>query len=373
MGCWFLTGNAIGNGDVWQNCESDAGDPPGVIDGQTYTQGQDPVPTPTAPELRDCQAGPSVSNGQPPPPMYSWTGGSGEGESATASSGLQQSGSSSADDGSQDDGEANGDASTTWVPVETCTPCAEGSEAGGGVTSAGASGGVASATASATGSTSTAGGELTMEQGVTQLSAANAIGIASTSTNAADTSAASEAGATTSAATSAAASGGSGSGGALVNTGDLLLDKRDEETTTSNGQCCFTTYTVSTIGVAATSGAGASGTKAASGAGASTTARGATSGASAGGSGATALTTASGNVLPSGSAYVSGANGSLHPSGGNLTVGNSSTNGTNSTGNDTSGAYGLVDIFPADGFLGMVTAWAGFILLGCTFGGWTLV
>ena len=38
MGCWFLTGNAVGPSGTYQNCEADSGDPPGVVDGQTYTQ-----------------------------------------------------------------------------------------------------------------------------------------------------------------------------------------------------------------------------------------------------------------------------------------------------------------------------------------------
>ena len=38
MGCWFLTGNSVGPEGTWQNCESDSGDPPGVINGKTYSQ-----------------------------------------------------------------------------------------------------------------------------------------------------------------------------------------------------------------------------------------------------------------------------------------------------------------------------------------------
>lgn len=38
MGCWFLTGNAVGPSGTYQNCEADSGDPPGVVDGTTFTQ-----------------------------------------------------------------------------------------------------------------------------------------------------------------------------------------------------------------------------------------------------------------------------------------------------------------------------------------------
>ena len=38
MGCWFLTGDAVGPDGTWQDCQSDDGDPPGVVDGSTYSQ-----------------------------------------------------------------------------------------------------------------------------------------------------------------------------------------------------------------------------------------------------------------------------------------------------------------------------------------------
>lgn len=38
MGCWFLTGNAVGPDGTWQDCEADSGDPPGVVGGKTYAQ-----------------------------------------------------------------------------------------------------------------------------------------------------------------------------------------------------------------------------------------------------------------------------------------------------------------------------------------------
>jgi hypothetical protein len=38
MGCWWFTGEALGPSGVWQDCASDDGDPPGVVDGTTFTQ-----------------------------------------------------------------------------------------------------------------------------------------------------------------------------------------------------------------------------------------------------------------------------------------------------------------------------------------------
>ena len=38
MGCRFLTGNAVGAHDTWQDCEADSGEPPGVVGGKTYDQ-----------------------------------------------------------------------------------------------------------------------------------------------------------------------------------------------------------------------------------------------------------------------------------------------------------------------------------------------
>jgi len=38
MGCWFYTGGAVGPDSTWQDCQSDDGDPPGVVDGTTFTQ-----------------------------------------------------------------------------------------------------------------------------------------------------------------------------------------------------------------------------------------------------------------------------------------------------------------------------------------------
>ena len=36
LGCWFLTTNGVGWPGVFQDCEADGTDIPGVIDGQTY-------------------------------------------------------------------------------------------------------------------------------------------------------------------------------------------------------------------------------------------------------------------------------------------------------------------------------------------------
>lgn len=37
MGCYFFTGDSVGNDGVWQSCQVDDGDPPGVVSGSTFT------------------------------------------------------------------------------------------------------------------------------------------------------------------------------------------------------------------------------------------------------------------------------------------------------------------------------------------------
>ncbi|WWC64432.1 uncharacterized protein I303_107042 [Kwoniella dejecticola CBS 10117] len=96
LGCYFLTSNGVGWDDVWQDCEGDDGSPPGVIDVQTYTPGNGPVPTPSIPAVSYCQPGSSISNGHTAAPGS-------EGASSESKNGSQE--------------------STTWIPVQTCLPC----------------------------------------------------------------------------------------------------------------------------------------------------------------------------------------------------------------------------------------------------------
>ncbi|WWC71871.1 uncharacterized protein I206_105830 [Kwoniella pini CBS 10737] len=102
LGCYFLTSNGVGWDDVWQDCEADEGDPPGVINGQTYIPGNGPIPTPSIPAVSNCQPGSSISNGQ------------------TAAA---DSGSNSSDKNDSSTGSNAEQGSTTWLPVQTCLPC----------------------------------------------------------------------------------------------------------------------------------------------------------------------------------------------------------------------------------------------------------
>lgn len=320
----------MGSRDTWQNCESESGDPPGMIGGKAYTQvgdtrdqadskGTQPVPEPSAPELRNCQQSKMVSNGQPPPPLYDWEG---DGEVATPL-GVTGSGHDNKSD-AHNAQDVNGDKghespSTTWLPVETCVPCQQ-----------------QPLVASSTGQ----GGAGTTEQvGVTQMSgqvAALAKGTSSANIKASTPTPAKD-----------------------------QLDRRqeaDSETVTKNGQCCHTTWTTSVVGGATTSRTA-----------------GRTAGGTSGGSkpsGTLSGTTTSGTLQVGGggqSIVPTGQTGTVKPSGsGGLVSGNGTPNGTNSTGNDT-GMGHRIDIAGLHGLRGVLLGVIGAISLGVLGGGWVLM
>ncbi|KAK4689340.1 transcription factor C subunit 6, partial [Tremellales sp. Uapishka_1] len=337
MGCWFFTGNNIGNDGVWQDCSAEDGDPPGVVSGVTYTQGDSPTPTPTAPSLSNCQTGSSVANGQSPPAMQSWTGDTGS--PATTASG---SGDASDSGGSAASGSGTGSVglgSTTWLPVSTCTPC---SGATSSVVSDAAGSGSASMISGGSASSSAAGSALnassgTQQYGVTQMSSGSG-GVSSTSPP-------------------SALATGTSAAQAESSLNDIVLGARDGGTTTSGGQCCFTTWTPSVAGGASATPT-ASGSKASSG----STSRAALTGSS------TALTgkISSGGV--SGTAVVSGAGSTASTAAKvNTTGGTNSPNGTNSS----SGAA-RTDIVGIEGVWRFLFSSAGVVLVGIVGGGWTV-
>ncbi|WVR07801.1 hypothetical protein IAU60_004844 [Kwoniella sp. DSM 27419] len=135
---------------------------------------------------------PPVSNCKPGPSVSN-----GQGAPARQSSGTPTGGSVTA-------------ASTSWVAVPTCMPCSNTIAAGGSTASAAAGVSLTHATSGlpATASSGSPGGGVTQQVGVTQ---AAVTGVAPAKEG-----------------------------------GDLVA--RDGETTTSNGQCCFTTWTPSVIG-----------------------------------------------------------------------------------------------------------------------------
>ncbi|RXK35734.1 hypothetical protein M231_07023 [Tremella mesenterica] len=260
MGCYFLLGNSVGSDGQWQDCSSDDGDPPGVVNGVTYTQGQDPTPSPTAPALSGCSNGGSVANGQTPPPLYNWDGsgtavpagptpppssgnGNGDGSSGTSSS---SDGGDNGDNGNGG-GSSGSQPSTTWIESTICT-CSSSSSSSGG----------------------------TAQVGVTQKS-------------------------------------GTTSSSAPV--GDLTLNKRIFNKRQDN-ECCSTTWVVSTITPSSTN----SGTAAGNAAGGHTSQQGITPSLSVskGGSLALASTTSGSRVSGSVSAKISG-NASLGLTSGNGT------------------------------------------------------
>ncbi|TYJ57110.1 hypothetical protein B9479_002211 [Cryptococcus floricola] len=396
MGCYFYTSNGVGWDGVYQDCEGDDGDPPGVVDGETYTQGNDPTPTPSTPAVSNCNPGSSVANGQ----------------SATASAASSDSSDSSESGSSSDssgDASESGSGSTSWVPVQTCVPCtdtasASGSgETGSGGASSAAGGGSSaaesgessaagssataksgssasgsagsSAAGSASGSGSEAGGENggTQQVGITQLSGGSVAAVqisASSSVNAstysgsipspsnsASESSGSSGGSSTitsaPASTGTSAAGGENGGDALGARGWLV--KKDEETTTSDGKCCFTTWTPSVVSGAQETGAASSG-------GGSSSAKGSSSG-----SGSVALSgakTAGSSSTGVKDVSASSASGSVRSSGtlgseSSTVSGNTSGNGTN----DTSGALRL-EITGIGSGMGMLLWTAGVAVMG---------
>ncbi|ODO05406.1 hypothetical protein L198_02099 [Cryptococcus wingfieldii CBS 7118] len=398
MGCYFYTSNGVGWDGVYQDCAGDDGDPPGVVDGVTYTQGNDPTPTPSTPAVSNCNPGSSVANGQ-----------SATAAAAAASSDSSESGSSSDSSG---DASESGGGSTSWVPVQTCVPCtdtasASGSEetGSGGASSAagGASSGAesgessaasssaksgssasgssgSSAAGSASGSGSEAGGENggTQQVGITQLSGGSvaAVQISAASSvnastysgslpspsNSASESSGSSGGSSTitsaPASTGTSAAGGENGGDALGARGWLV--KKDEETTTSDGKCCFTTWTPSVVGGAQETGAASSGGGSSSSKGNSSGSGSVVlSGAKTAGSSSTGVKDVS-ESSTSGSVRASGTLGSES----STASGNTSGNGTN----DTSGALRL-EITGIGSGMGMLLWTAGVVVMGTVVGG----
>ena len=143
------------------------------------------------------------------PPYYSW-GGSGVA--------VVASGTPTGQDGSQSGQNDVGATSTSWVAVQTCTPCPGGSSADSAPSEAASP--IASAVASALGSAAASG--TTEQVGITQVNSSPP----------------------------QATSDAAGRGGGLVAqpSGELQLNRRGGDVTTSGNQCCFTTWTPSVVG-----------------------------------------------------------------------------------------------------------------------------
>ncbi|WVF73187.1 hypothetical protein IAT40_008006 [Kwoniella sp. CBS 6097] len=368
MGCFFLTSDGVGWDNVWQDCEGDDGEPPGVFDGKESKKG-DPLPSMVIPPVSNCQPGSSLSNGQTPAAGAAKSGGGDKG----------------GDKGESESGSEGG--STSWAPVQTCVPCTDTVGAGGAeststspASSAPASfaseaadekkeeTGHASASSSASGGGESGGTE---QVGVTQL----ATSAASPSSTSGSGEGGGEGGGDGETAAAQAppgvgkrqqgkqegleATGGDDKGGE-----DKEGDVKDHEdkaggdgsdnkggdggTVTSNGQCCFTTWTPTIIGGAGgakeTGGAGAGAGKSSGGAAAGSgsikttasgtgTGTGAQSGASGSGSGSGGATKTPSPLSTGAGASASGS-GKVNASG-----------GANGSGNGTeNGAFGRLDI-----------------------------
>jgi hypothetical protein len=249
---------------------------------------------------------------------------------------------------------------TTWMPVETCVPCQQDSNAAPSPGS----------TSSSSSSFSNPAGR-TEQVGVTQVSPAG--GAAGILTSA-------EGGTTTSAVFSASPTGKV----PIQAHEDDELSRRqaeegeeegeggdDTETVTKNGQCCHTTWTPSVL-----SEAGPTGTEAAGGAASSPTGGVSTASASRNSGGSRGSL---GGVTPSGTLHVGGAgpSGSVNASGrvaGSLGPGSNSTNvtGGNGTGNG-SGAGLRMDIVGLEGSWGVAFASGVAIGVAAVGGGWSLI
>ncbi|WVW86017.1 hypothetical protein I302_108055 [Kwoniella bestiolae CBS 10118] len=359
LGCYFLTSNGVGWDNVYQDCEGDDGDPPGVIDGQTYTPGNGPVPTPSIPAVSNCQPGSSIQNGQ------------------TAAAGSKNASAS-----------GSGGGSTSWVPVQTCVPCtatASGSGSGSSAPSASApasssdapkEGGGGSDQSGAASVSSSSGNPFAEggSAGSTSAASAAASGSKSEGTSAAE-GGTEQVGVTKLSPSSATAS--SGESEAAITpapapaSGDLSARGLDQwlnlrrgegegeggrETVTSGEQCCFTTWTPSIVGATAKptgtaaagngTGVGKNGTS--SGSGSKSGAKGSLTGTNTAGTSATA----------------SGKNG-------NGTAGH---NGTNANGTNSSESYGS-SLYRDNLYVG-VGRLAGLVFavgVGMALGGLTLV
>ena len=151
-----------------------------------------------------------MKNGQPAPPLFPWNG-----QGGGSAGGSDGSSDSNNHNNKNDDNGQTG--STTWLPVETCQPCAQDP--------------LDAIEPSPTGATATTGGALTQQVGITQVESNNiANAIATTSPH-------------------------SRLYAPPVND-DLNRRGEEGETITKNGQCCFTTYTPSIVagGASQTSG-----------------------------------------------------------------------------------------------------------------------
>lgn len=118
MGCYFFTSNGIGWDGVYQDCVGDDGDRPGVYvdEGQTvtYTQGGGEVPTFSIPAVSECAGGSvSVEATEAAETAVEATAAT---ETATAAETATAT--------------ENTWTATSWLPVETCTPCTGAATAG---------------------------------------------------------------------------------------------------------------------------------------------------------------------------------------------------------------------------------------------------
>ncbi|WWC91577.1 uncharacterized protein L201_006523 [Kwoniella dendrophila CBS 6074] len=248
LGCYFLTSSGVGWDDVWQNCEADDGDPPGVFDGQTYTPGNGPVPTPYIPAVSNCQPGSSISNGQTPAPSNSNSdSGSEHSENASNSSSGYQEG------------------STTWLPVQTCLPCTatatadegenssaesisatsssskEDKEGGNSESSSASSASASSSESQSSSSPSSPSAASEAESNPEVVEGTEQVGITKLSLPT------SESSATHSAKASITPAPGGNDLSARTRRWKVKRDGEDE-TITKGDQCCFTTWTPSVIG-----------------------------------------------------------------------------------------------------------------------------
>ncbi|KAK8853098.1 hypothetical protein IAR55_003799 [Kwoniella newhampshirensis] len=388
MGCYFLTSNGVGWDGSYQDCEADDGDPPGVMDGTTYTQGNTPVPSPTIPPVSNCKPGSSAANGQ------------------TAAAGSGSEPGSGSGGGSSTDGNGDAGGSTSWVPMPTCVPCtsasastSEGSASKGDPSTAARSDGgstpTATPTSSSPGSESTSSGG-TEQVGITQLSSVSQVTFAfssgkkpaggggtalslppspsPTGLNGHGGEVGKNHGAAPSQVNNTAAAPSSSQSPGTDNDDDdddlsrrgWLLDSRDDNggTTTSNGQCCFTTWTPSVVSGAQKTGTSDGESKSAATNGSASVTGTKTDASSAGtgtGAGSHPITTTGSRSVVSGTLRA-----------GNGTVGGNSSKAGNGT-NGSSAALRVVIVGLGEGDL-VRLVWLGIASgIGMLLGGLTLV
>lgn len=271
MGCWFITNNGVGWPDVFQDCEGEDGDIPGVQDGKTFTpvshrrchsatwssgadvvKGQGATPTPVTPAVSNCRAGSAPAGeggGAASPTGSANASGSGSASSPTSPGAGASGASSGSPDAAGVSGASGASGSAALVPTETCVPCAGAGASGASGSGGGATGAGGTGPAVSTGTIEVGMGPMTSEGGSLSV-AAGAQATASGSGGgdllqkrqeegaggAASGSATSGSAGDASAATSGAASGASsGSSGSAPASGA-------GPTVTKGDQCCFTTY-----------------------------------------------------------------------------------------------------------------------------------